>query len=196
MMSKLEKRRARKMSKLVSLTNEIKNSLDKSIGDYAHKHNEQFLTTSCILYNALGKERLKDNDFDAKLMAGKAAFGFNASQYGMIEFDVNAVGYFLEYGVAPGFSGHCWIYVPSLEVVVDLTLADLKQRVIDSNKQTGIDDDEFLLDSSMVIPVEKIMDYQSIKAGAVGLYYEQTCEAAEMVKRGMSEYKHIFSALA
>ncbi|MGR5347149.1 hypothetical protein [Vibrio mediterranei] len=196
-MNKQEKRRLRKLPKLIALVDQVQSELSQKIHRFATDSGQEFLKTSCILFNSLAHERLVDNDFaDAKLVAGKSAFGFSKSQHGMIECIPNSGGIHLMYGgVSPGFQGHCWVTIPSMNVIVDLTLKDLNQRVLESNMQMGINDDEFLLEDTMIVSQEDLMSYDELCGGAVGVYYESSAEALLQVKQSISQYASIFQAL-
>ncbi|EGQ9284514.1 hypothetical protein F7U66_01405 [Vibrio parahaemolyticus] len=173
-MDKINRRRQRKMMKLRALIETIRPSIIEQINTLSNRLGVDCSLSNCTIMNGLAYQRLLDNDFtDATLEGGKAAFGFNKGQFGMFDLDANAHGAQVDInGGMQSFPGHCWVEIKSLNVIVDLTLPDLPKLVKMSNEQQGIKDDEFLLDTNMIIKKEDTFTRQQIFNGSIGCFFE------------------------
>lgn len=184
MKNSIKKIKALEVFNITNLVNNIKGSIcDQYIKEFSFMldggcANKNIFIGSCIPLNYLLCEKLKENGFNAKIVAGQATFGVNENQFGVVDYggtgnmptltpDGN-----LYYGV--GFLGHCWITVEKLDLVIDLSLMHLKDIVLEDNRHRGIDDCQYSLDlSKLVLSSDEIIERDKIISGAIGYHYKQ-----------------------
>jgi hypothetical protein len=132
----------------------------KSIG---HAQGPNPMSGSCLYLNYLLCNALKANGYsDAFIVGGAASFSFSKGDTGLVEY--GRMNTFLHGHNADGsrfdgtaFAGHCWVEIPSLDVIVDASLAHLKGQVDTDNQLQGIHDEEFLLD-----PTKLVIEYHEL----------------------------------
>ncbi len=152
------------------------------------------LLGSCVYLNHLACERLLDNGINATLLGGRASFGVNKNQYGVIDY-----GYeenmptlmpdgTLFQGV--GFAGHCWCEVKKLDLIIDITLARLPQFIQSDNLNRGIVDNDFLLDpKKVVISRSELVPRRNIVSGSLGYHYASNREYTDRALSKLAELK-------
>lgn len=177
------------LNSLKRTVNEVKNIVcEQYLREYAPTlmsdcgMSENPFSGVCIYLNFLLAKKLNDLGYKAKLAGGHAVFGINNNQFGVVKYgEPSNMATLLPNGdlyVGNGFAGHCWIEIQDLNVIVDLSLMHLKDIISEDNKNRGIVDDEYLLDTNkLVISHNELISSKLIDAGNVGYYYEYSREA-------------------
>lgn len=155
-----------KITELKSIVDQIKSGINdkylnvmKSVSlAFGEPMGDNPFSGSCLYLNHLLCEGLKEKGFDAHYVGGAASFGFNKSGNGYCEYGYvtqeqmqmyRAMGYTID---DLPFMGHAWVEVPSLNVIVDLTLMHLESVINDDNKMNGLPPEtEFLIDTNKIV---------------------------------------------
>ncbi|EKO3439435.1 hypothetical protein NTE19_003327 [Vibrio fluvialis] len=144
---------------------------------------DNLMIGSCIYLNHLLCEKLVDNGFNAKLKAGRATFGVNKNQYGVLDFgyetNMDTLSPDGSLFIGEGFKGHCWVEVKNLDAIVDLTLLHTKEHMISDNTHRGIVDNDYLLDATKaVVLTSELVSRDKIVSGSVGYHYASNAAMA------------------
>lgn len=134
------------------------------------------LIGSCVGVNYLACQKLIDNGFNARFVGGNAAFRLNKGEHGVMVFGYTGnMDVLMPSGNefdGVGFLGHAWVEIRNLDLIVDITLAHLKQHMIQDNAHRGIVCDEYLLSPNrVVVPRSELITKEKIISGAVGYHY-------------------------
>ncbi|ELA6601887.1 transglutaminase domain-containing protein [Vibrio alginolyticus] len=128
----------------------------------------------CIPLATLGQAALKERGIDAKLVGGKAAFGFNMGSYGALDFGFTQ-NLFMPYaheGIE-SFNGHAWLEFVGMDAVIDFAMPELPRLVAISNAEMGIIEHEDIeLDvTKLVIKRSEMVTELVRQKPMLGYYY-------------------------
>ncbi len=128
----------------------------------------------CIPLATLGQAALKKRGIDAKLVGGKAAFGFNMGSYGVVDFGYtqNLWMPYAHEGIE-SFNGHAWLEVEGIDAVIDFAMPELPQLIKLSNAKMGISGhDEIQLDiNKLLVRRSEMVTAQVRHKPMLGYYY-------------------------
>ena len=188
---------AAKITELKTIVDQIKSGVNdkyltvmKSVSHaFSEPMGDNPFNGACLYLNHLLCEELKEKGFDAHYVGGAASFGFNKSGSGYCEYGYvtqEQMEMFRAMGCTAEdlpFMGHAWVEIPSLNVIVDLTLMHLESVIADDNKMNGLPPEtEFLIDSNkLVLEQSELISRDAIWSFNAGCSYIKTdsitCEA-------------------
>lgn len=160
------------------------------------QHIDAAVGTSCILVNGLAQKLLAKNGIQSTIVGGRAAFSVNKSQFGIIDFGYgdkkNALT--ITENCIP-YYGHCWLYIKTLDVIVDLTINNLKATFNIDNERRGITNCDFKISTEIVFDNSKTKPFQKLFDGDLGRNYERNSEIHHDMLARLEKAKAIFSAV-
>lgn len=190
---------AAKITELKIIVDQIKSGLNdkyltvmKSVSHaFGEPMNDNPFFGACLYLNHLLCEELKEKGFDAEYVGGAASFGFNKFDSGYCEYGYvtqeqmqmyRAMGCTLD---EMPFIGHAWVEIPSLNVIVDLTLMHLESVINDDNKMNGLPPEtEFLIDTNkLVLEHSELITRDAVWNFTAGCSYIKTDSITHEAKR-------------
>lgn len=190
---------AAKITELKTIVDQIKSGLNdkyltvmKSVSHaFGEPMGDNPFAGACLYLNHLLCEELKEKGFDAHYVGGAVFYGFNKTptgncNYGYVTQEQMAAFKAMGLGIDDlPFMGHAWVEIPSLNVIVDLTLMHLESVIADDNKANGLPPEkEFLIDSEkLVLELSELITPDDIWDFNTGCSYIKTDSITHEAKR-------------